>query len=178
MTLPIAIGLGSNVGDSRAHLAAAARAIASWPEVSGFRCSSLYVGPYVGPLAPQDDYSNAACRFACTLAPREILRRAKALEARAGRGADGHERPRPLDLDLLVAGGLCVDEDRLRIPHPRMLERRFVVEPLAEIWPELVVPGSTQRLDQRLQSAEIQAQLLRIVVRGASWALAPVEATR
>jgi 2-amino-4-hydroxy-6-hydroxymethyldihydropteridine diphosphokinase len=76
-----------------------------------------------------------------TMGPRVVLERCLEIEAALGRERRERWGPRLIDLDVLVAGSLVVDEPGLRIPHPRMLERRFVLEPLLEAWPDAAVPG-------------------------------------
>lgn len=110
------------------------------PDVEIVALSSVYETDPVGP-PPQGPYLNAAARLRTTLAPRALLDRLLAIEAGAGR-TRGSERnaARTLDLDLLLYGGLRIDEPGLTIPHPRLAERAFVLEPLAEIAGELVHP--------------------------------------
>jgi 2-amino-4-hydroxy-6-hydroxymethyldihydropteridine diphosphokinase len=97
----------------------------------------------------QPDFVNAAAAFLTRLAPRELLRDLKAIENARGRRRDvPHWGPRVLDLDLLVLGSLVLDQPDLQIPHPGIAERNFVLFPLAEIAPHLLVPGrgSVQKL--------------------------------
>lgn len=100
-----------------------------------------------------------------TAAPRELLDRCLALEAGLGRERRERWGPRPLDLDILVAGRLEVDEPGLRIPHPRMFERRFVLEPLLEVWPSAVVPGCPSVADRLASVADQDVR----VAAGPGW---------
>jgi uracil phosphoribosyltransferase len=139
VTVTVAIGLGSNQGDRAAQLATA---VASLAEAVGpiIAVSSVYeTAPVGGPV--QGDYLNAVVVAETALAPAEVLERL--LEIERGMGRERRERwgPRTIDLDMLVYGDRSVAEPGLTVPHPRMAERRFVLEPLAEVWPDLAVPG-------------------------------------
>jgi 2-amino-4-hydroxy-6-hydroxymethyldihydropteridine diphosphokinase len=126
------LGLGSNRGDRRAFLCGAIRALAS-RGVEPLRVSPLYDTDYVGPLAPQDPYLNAVLEARTALAPEALLDLVHQVEREAGREPDTHQRPRTLDLDLLLYGDLRLDTPRLTVPHPRLAERRFVLEPLRDL---------------------------------------------
>lgn len=110
------------------------------------RVASLYRSLPVSPV-PQPDFLNTAALAHTSLDPEEVLALAKALELAAGRRHGPRFGPRPLDIDLLLYGGLESDAPELTLPHPRLRERRFVLEPLAEIAPDLAVPpdGATVR---------------------------------
>jgi 2-amino-4-hydroxy-6-hydroxymethyldihydropteridine diphosphokinase len=103
------------------------------------RVASLYRGAAVSTL-PQPDFWNTAAVGSTTLAPEAVLAIAKALELAAGRRPGPRFGPRPLDIDLLVYGGMRSAAPELTLPHPRIAERRFVLAPLAEIAPELPIP--------------------------------------
>ncbi len=140
------LGLGSNVGDRWERLRWAVAAIRRWPEVERLRASSVYETAHVGEGPVQDDYLNQCLCLDTRLSPEEIHRRAKQLEREAGRTPDSHGDPRPLDVDLLWDGGERRPGPDLILPHPRLTERRFVLEPLAEL-------GLTAGLDARGRSA-------------------------
>ena len=110
------------------------------------RVASLYRTAAVSPV-PQPDYLNTAVLARTSLEPGELLALAKALELAAGRRPGVRFGPRPLDIDLLLYGGRQSSAPELTLPHPRLRERRFVLEPLAEIAPDLRVPpdGATVR---------------------------------
>jgi 2-amino-4-hydroxy-6-hydroxymethyldihydropteridine diphosphokinase len=135
------VALGSNQDDPGAQLARAFEALAA---VRGSRLvarSSLYRSPPFGPVA-QPDFVNAVAGMLTTLGARELLAELKSLEERLGRARPVVRwGPRRIDLDLLVHGGARLDEPGLTVPHPGIAERAFVLEPLAEIAPELEVPG-------------------------------------
>jgi 2-amino-4-hydroxy-6-hydroxymethyldihydropteridine diphosphokinase len=137
------VALGSNMGDRAASIAAGVRAIGSLPRTRVTRTSRVIQTPAWGPVA-QGDYLNAAAALTTGLSPRELLDGLLDAERSLGRERSREERwgPRTLDLDLLIHGDHVIDEPGLRIPHPRLTERSFVLVPLAEIAPELVVPGT------------------------------------
>jgi len=135
------VALGSNLGAREAHLEHALAALRATDGVREVRVSSRYETAPVGP-GVQGPYLNAVARLVTSLAPRALLERLLAIEAERGRER-GSERnaPRTLDLDLLLYGDREIDEPGLEVPHPRMCERAFVLEPLCELAPELVPPG-------------------------------------
>ena len=141
------VALGSNLGDRRAFLEGALAALDGAQGVRVLACSRFYETEPVGP-PPQGPYLNVVARFETELAPRALLSLLLEVEARAGRERGTvRNAPRTLDLDLLLHGSACVEEDGLELPHPRMHERAFVLEPLCEIAPDLVHPrlGETVR---------------------------------
>ena len=102
--------------------------------------SSVYETDPVGDV-PQGPYLNAVAVVETSMAPRPLLDELLALERAAGRERRIRWGPRTLDLDLLVCGGVVVDAVGLAVPHPELLERRFVLEPLLEAWPDAPLPG-------------------------------------
>ncbi len=139
------LGLGSNQGDSRALLAGAVRGLSAVPGVSVTRSSRYYRTAAVG-LEDQPDFLNLVVEIVTGLGPLELLDVAQALERDAGRVRTVRWGPRTLDVDILWYDGIFMDHDRLRVPHPRMEERRFVLEPLAELAPDLLLEsGRTVR---------------------------------
>jgi 2-amino-4-hydroxy-6-hydroxymethyldihydropteridine diphosphokinase len=135
------IGLGANLGDRERTLHAAADALGGEERVEVVAVSALRETEPVG-VGEQPRYLNGAAELETTLTARELLALLLAVERRFGRvRIPGEHGPRTLDLDLLVYGEEVIDEPGLTIPHPRLHERRFVLEPLAELAPALVVPG-------------------------------------
>ena len=138
-----AIGLGSNLGRPRRHLAHALAALGRARGVRIAALSSLYVtAPVGGPAQP--DYLNCVAIVDTSLAPRALLARLHAIERRAGRRRDPavpRNAPRTLDLDLLLYGRRRAHHRELVLPHPRMHERAFVLRPLAEVAPAATIPG-------------------------------------
>ena len=102
--------------------------------------SSLWETAPIGDV-PQEDYLNAVALLDTVRGPRPLLDAFLRIEAEAGRERWERWGPRTLDLDLLLYGDAEITAPGIRVPHPRMTERRFVLEPLAEVWPEAVVPG-------------------------------------
>ena len=140
------IALGSNLGDPPAQIQGAIQTLAAMPTTRLVRRSSLYRNPPAGYL-DQPEFVNAVARIETRLAPRDLLEQLLAIERAHGRVRDFPNAPRTLDLDILLYGEQTVREPGLTIPHPRMLERAFVLVPLAEIAPDAVVPGAARSAD-------------------------------
>ena len=135
------IGIGSNLGERESTIRDALALLAADPELEVEAVSSIRETDPVG-MVDQPRFLNAAIRLATDLAPYPLLKRLLAVEQQLGRVRTGERYgPRTIDLDLLLYGDEIVDEPGLRVPHPRLAERRFVLEPLAELDPGLVVPG-------------------------------------
>ena len=129
------VGLGSNLGDREATIRAA---LAALPGV--FAVSELRETDPVG-VTEQPAFLNGAAALETELSPRELLASLLAVERELGRERRERWGPRTIDLDLLLYGTETVDEPGMTVPHPRLHERRFALEPLADLDPELVVPG-------------------------------------
>lgn len=141
------LGLGSNVGDSAAHLRAAIELLRE-RGVEVEASSSAYVTEPVGEILDQPDFLNAAIRIRTELEPEQLLDVCKAVEAERGRAFDApRHSPRPLDVDLLLLGDLELRTDRLTLPHREVSRRRFVLAPLLELDPELTLPDGTRLAD-------------------------------
>jgi len=132
------IGLGANLGDARAALDQAVRALAAVPGVEVVRVSSLYRSAPIDAGGP--DYLNAVAQVRTTLPALALLHALQAIEHAAGRERPYRNAPRTLDLDLLLHAGERIVTPELTVPHPRMAERAFVLLPLAEIAPQQVPP--------------------------------------
>jgi 2-amino-4-hydroxy-6-hydroxymethyldihydropteridine diphosphokinase len=147
----VAIALGSNLGDRRAHLdfgVARLRSLLRHIAVSRYHDTVP-----VGITGPQPLYLNAAATGETTLSARDLLDALLAIEAARGRERPYANAPRTLDLDLILHGGLVVDDPGLTVPHPRFRERRFVLEPLAEIEPEMIDPVTGRTIRELLADA-------------------------
>jgi 2-amino-4-hydroxy-6-hydroxymethyldihydropteridine diphosphokinase len=141
------LGLGSNVGDSAAHLRAAIELLRD-RGVEIEAVSSAYVTEPVGEILDQPDFLNAAIRIRTELEPEALLDVCKAVEAERGRSFDvPRHSPRPLDVDLLLLGDLELETDRLTLPHREVTTRRFVLAPLLELDPNLTLPDGTRLAD-------------------------------
>ncbi|MCG8991397.1 2-amino-4-hydroxy-6-hydroxymethyldihydropteridine diphosphokinase [Laribacter hongkongensis] len=139
MTLA-AIALGANLGDAAASVRDAMQALASLPETRWLAGSPLYRTAPVG-YADQPDFVNAVALVETGLTPQELLAALQKLEEQGGRVRSFRNAPRTLDLDLLVYGEVQLDTPELTLPHPRMHERTFVLMPLADVAPDLLIPG-------------------------------------
>lgn len=153
------LGLGSNQGDRLGELRRALAGLGSLPGVAVTAESAVWETEHVGPDV-QDPYLNACVAVRTRLSPLDLLEALKALEAAAGRRPDGHRRPRPIDLDILLYGDAVLAGERLRVPHPELRRRAFVLEPLAEIAPDLRCPDSGETI------AEACAKIRR---KGGPW---------
>jgi 2-amino-4-hydroxy-6-hydroxymethyldihydropteridine diphosphokinase len=146
------VGVGSNLGDRWGNLARAARALRAEPRVALFRASRVWDTAPVGP--PQPRYLNAVLELETALPARALLAALLRVERGVGRRRGGVRwSARTLDLDLLLYGDARLDERGLTVPHPRLTERRFVLAPLAELSPELVVPGTARTVLEHLAAA-------------------------
>lgn len=139
------LGLGSNLGDRRGHLLEAWRGLAADPAITVVRGSSVYESKPVG-VTEQPDFLNMVVEIGTMHPPLSLLAACLALEARLGRERRERWGPRVIDLDVLCYDQLRWDDDRLVLPHPRMHERSFVLTPLMEIAPELLVNGVSVRV--------------------------------
>ncbi len=138
MRLPVTayIGLGANLGDAQGAVREAVQAIAALDGVALKRQSSLYTSAPVDSSGP--DYVNAVVEVQTRHKAQRLLRELQAIEARAGRRRPYRNAPRTLDLDLLLYAQVHINSPHLTLPHPRMLQRAFVLVPLAEIAPARV----------------------------------------
>lgn len=143
----IALALGGNQGSAADVERTLRRALGDLEAALGpLRAAPFYRSAAVSPF-PQPDFLNTAALVRTALPPDAVLAVAKALEHAAGRRHGVRFGPRPLDIDLLLYGDLCSTAPELTLPHPRLRERRFMLEPLAAVAPELRVPpdGATVR---------------------------------
>jgi 2-amino-4-hydroxy-6-hydroxymethyldihydropteridine diphosphokinase len=141
------LGLGSNVGDRRAQLAAAVEALPRHG-VRVLASSSTYETEPVGEILDQPDFLNACLRIATAHDPEALLDACKAVERELGRAsASVRHAPRPIDVDVLLLGDLEHASERLRLPHPEVTSRRFVLVPLLELDPQLAIPGGARLAD-------------------------------
>lgn len=137
------LGLGSNVGDRRVHLGHALRRLADAYELTGV--SSVWETDPTG-YEDQRRFLNLVARVETDATPRAVLDTARAIEEERGRVRTFRNAPRTLDIDVLLYGDAIVDEEGLKVPHPRMRERAFVLVPLLELDPALEDPRTGERL--------------------------------
>jgi 2-amino-4-hydroxy-6-hydroxymethyldihydropteridine diphosphokinase len=148
------LGLGSNVGDRLRHLN---DAVAALPRrgVQVLRSSSVYETEPVGLVSDQREFLNACLRVETALGPEQVLSACKAVEEELGRtGADVRHGPREIDVDVLLLDGLRWESERLVLPHPSIVARRFVLVPLLELDQDLTLPGAGRPLREALADLE------------------------
>ncbi len=146
MSVIATLGLGANLDDPAAQVNAAIAELDRLPGTRLVARSSLVASSPVG-YVDQPDFINAVAQVETALAPRALLNALLELEQRHGRVRSFHNAPRTLDLDLLLYGDARFHEDGLTLPHPRMTERAFVLLPLLEIAPHIVIPGLGRAAD-------------------------------
>jgi 2-amino-4-hydroxy-6-hydroxymethyldihydropteridine diphosphokinase len=149
--VPVAIALGSNLGDRRGHLNWAAAQLSM--TLRGLHLSTYIETDAQETLDVQPPYLNAAVTGECSTSAEQLLASLLDLEAERGRTRHGWHTARTLDLDLILYGDLVVAHEKLVVPHPRFRERRFVLEPLAQIAPDMRDPVTGKSV------AELLAQL-------------------
>ena len=138
-SVSVFVGIGSNLGDAQSHVERALAQLATLKHTALAATSSLF---RTAPLeADGDDYINAVVRLDTQLSAAELLQALQALEQAAGRERPYANAPRTLDLDLLLYGQQIIATDALMVPHPRMLQRAFVLIPLLQIEPFITIPG-------------------------------------
>jgi 2-amino-4-hydroxy-6-hydroxymethyldihydropteridine diphosphokinase len=156
------VALGANIGEPLRQIEAGFAALAALPDTRLLARSSLYRSAPVG-YADQPDFINAVAVIETALTPHVLLDAVLNIERVNGRIREFPNAPRTLDLDIVLYGDVVLQEPGLTIPHARMLERAFVMVPLAEIAPDTVVPGQgrVSELAKRVDAASV-AQLRRI----------------
>ncbi|MCL4439621.1 2-amino-4-hydroxy-6-hydroxymethyldihydropteridine pyrophosphokinase [Desulforamulus profundi] len=148
------IGLGSNLGDKASYLEGALAWLAGTPGIQLVRVASLYQTAPWG-KTDQDWFLNTVAEVATDLSPTELLQALLDIEKNLGRTRDVKWGPRTIDLDLLLYGKEQVDLPGLRVPHPRLAERAFVLVPLAELCPDMILPeGPVKELAERAATGQ------------------------
>jgi len=149
----VGIALGSNLDDRLENLRAARRHLFALHEDRGpFLCSRIYETEPVDCPPGSAPFFNAAIELACTLSPLDLLKKLQAIERLLGRPSNhAHHAPRTIDLDILYYDNLSFTLPELTLPHPRITERPFVLQPLADIAPTRILPGQTQTLADLLE---------------------------
>ena len=149
------IGVGSNLGDRESFLEQAKSLITKLPQTRFLRSSSIYeTDPVGGP--PQGKYLNAVWEIETSLLSRELKEELRGIEGKLGRKSPFSNAPREIDLDILFYGNQTVDEKDLKIPHPRLQERAFVLEPLAELAPGLEHPLLKKTAKELLEKTAVK----------------------
>jgi 2-amino-4-hydroxy-6-hydroxymethyldihydropteridine diphosphokinase len=142
-----ALALGSNLGDRLEYLQAAVDALTDSSEIVAVAVSPVYETSPVGGPDGQNNYYNAVLVVETTLSPRSLMERCQAAEVAFGRTRDVVNGPRTLDVDVLAVGSATSEDDDLKIPHPRLQERAFVLIPWADVDPDFEVPGLGRVID-------------------------------
>jgi len=127
------IGVGSNLGDRQDYINRAINCLRKTPDITIDKVSSIIETEAQG-AAGQGKYLNAAIKLETNLAALDLLKELQSIEDSLGRLRSFQNAPRTIDLDILLYGEEVIDEPELKVPHPRMFERKFVIEPLLEIW--------------------------------------------
>ena len=151
------IALGANVGDRRGNIAAALERLGRVPGVSVTNISTLIENAAVGGPAGSPPFLNAVAELETSLSPPDLLKAMLAVEASLGRVRQAKWGPRAIDLDLVLYGDRVIDEPGLTVPHPLAHERRFVLEPLAEIAPDVVHPVLNTSIRELLATLSARA---------------------
>ncbi|MDD2850786.1 MAG: 2-amino-4-hydroxy-6-hydroxymethyldihydropteridine diphosphokinase [Desulfuromonadaceae bacterium] len=162
MEMDAYIALGSNIGDRELNLLRAVAELGRLPDSKVTALSSFYETSPVGPIA-QESFYNAVLRLSTTLDARTLLNRLQYIESSIfKRIRTIHLGPRRMDLDLLLYGDRVLSEEHLEVPHPRMSERRFVLQPLSEIAPDLLHPTSGKTIRQLLAALTSDEKVSKI----------------
>lgn len=148
------IAVGANLGDREANIAAALDALGHTPDTRVTRRSTLMENPAVGGPADSPAFLNGVVEVETTVAPHALLARLLEIERSLGRERRTKWEPRPIDLDLIFYSDQVIDTPDLQLPHPLMQERRFVLEPLVELAPDLVHPVSELTIREMLQDLD------------------------
>jgi len=159
---PVFIGIGSNVGDATDNCIKAVKEIGLIKGNRIVKVSSLYMTEPISHIK-QDWFINCVVKIETDLTPYSLLSDLQKVEKRLGRKRDIRHGPRTIDLDILIFNSLIIDDDKLKIPHPRMHERRFVLEPLSEIDENLIHPVIKKSIKSLLNEIGIvqRVELLR-----------------
>ena len=147
------MGIGSNLDNRRAAIERAVERMGALPRTHvTARAAIRETAPAGGP--PQPDYLNTVVALETALEPAALLEALQRIEDALGRVRAERWGPRPIDLDILLFGDRRVDTPALTVPHPRLFERRFVLEPLAELAPDRIPPGCGRSLRQYLEALD------------------------
>jgi 2-amino-4-hydroxy-6-hydroxymethyldihydropteridine diphosphokinase len=157
------IAIGSNLGERLEHLRAAVNALEALPKTQVIGKSRIYETEPVGGPDNQGAYLNAVVQLETRLKPRELLEALLEIERSRGRVRTARWGPRTLDLDVLLYGPRIIHQDHLTVPHPRLHERAFVLEPLHDLAPDLEIPGlgvTVAELRERVDRSGVWASAL------------------
>jgi 2-amino-4-hydroxy-6-hydroxymethyldihydropteridine diphosphokinase len=155
------LSLGSNVGDRLENLQRACRMLCG-AGIALRRTSSVYETEPVD-KTDQEWFLNAVVEIVTTLPPLKLLQRIQEIEGKLGRQRTIAKGPRTLDIDILLYGGLVMNTPEMMLPHPRMMQRRFVLEPLRELAPSLTIPGTGKTVQQAYDELRDPAQVRLLI---------------
>jgi len=158
--MKVFVGLGSNLGERESLIRLALDDLARLPSTRVVRASSLYDTEPVGEV-DQPNFLNAVVQLDTELTARRLLWNLQLIERRLGRTRTRHWGPRTIDLDLLLYGDLRIEEPDLRVPHPELTRRAFVLVPLVELDPMLVHPGTGETLLEHLSRLKTRPPVKR-----------------
>ncbi len=165
----VAIALGTNLGDRLSELQEARSALQDLRASDNWAQSSIYATAPVGCPPGSPDFYNAVVIFDFNGTPHELLTACKALEHHQGRLIDSSQgeinAPRPIDADILYFGADRIASEKLTIPHPRMTQRRFVLEPLAEVRPDLILPQEHKSISELLENLDSPEPPLTLITK-------------
>ncbi len=152
--MKVFIALGSNMGEREENIRRALELLSQLPDTELVRASSLYDTEPVGEIE-QPNFLNAVAELDTDMAARQLLWNLLLIEKRLGRVRTQKWGPRTIDLDLLLFGDQVIDEDDLRVPHPELIRRSFVLTPLAELEPALVHPTTGETIQSHLSQLHV-----------------------
>lgn len=152
--MKVFIALGSNMGEREENIRRALELLSQLPDTELVRASSLYDTEPVGEVE-QPNFLNAVAELDTDMAARQLLWNLLLIEKRLGRVRTQKWGPRTIDLDLLLFGDQVIDEDDLRVPHPELIRRSFVLTPLAELEPALVHPTTGETIQSHLSQLHV-----------------------
>ncbi|MEG2213559.1 MAG: 2-amino-4-hydroxy-6-hydroxymethyldihydropteridine diphosphokinase [Clostridiales bacterium] len=168
MTMQVWLSLGSNLGDKKTQLSFAIKQLNAHPDIELGRKSSIYLTLPWGDIEDQEDYYNAVVEVFTDLSPWELLKELQKIEAAAGRQRRVHWGPRELDIDILMFDESHIQTGELKVPHPYIKDRLFVLIPLAEIVGDMEIPfmGNLQLIIKNIGDKQ---QQVKKIIESADW---------
>ena len=165
MSKKVYLGLGSNLGNREENLREALSILGETDGIIVRTVSSCYETEPIGPVTDQNDFYNIVAEIETTLSPRELLTCINSTERLLGRVPGERWGPRVIDIDILLWDNVVLDEEQLKIPHPEMTTRAFVLTPLAEIAPDVVHPTAHKNIAKLASQLDDTHRVRRLDVR-------------